>query len=139
MVDFESFESKHITRADRHNHNKNDAEANNNHLKEQFSIKTDENIDNSDEFSLTDGHIRIDLYFRESTSGFELDKYPLLKPFWYFCEDRIYRIHWRINSFFNQDTQKFETVHELVTLKRSKNMLSHLRIQRIFRRTQFYF
>ena len=120
VVDFESFESKHITRADRHNHNKNDAEANNNHLKEQFSIKTDENIDNSDEFSLTDGHIRIDLYFREGTSGFELDKYPLLKPFWYFCEDGIYRIHWRINSFFNQDTQKFETVHELVTLKRSK-------------------
>lgn len=80
--------------------------------------------DLSDDFSLTDGHIRIDLYFKESSSGFDINRYELLKPFWYYCDDGAYRIHWKINAFFNSKTNRFETEHDLILARKKKENFS---------------
>ncbi|MGN0902402.1 MAG: DUF2813 domain-containing protein, partial [Succinivibrio sp.] len=65
-------------------------------------------------FDKTDAHIRVDLFFRESIPSGPGESDPELKDFWYYDIDGVYRIHYQIVAFFNENEGRFVTYHNLL-------------------------
>jgi putative ATP-dependent endonuclease of OLD family len=85
-------------------------------LDEQSQLEQRRNL----EFLLQDVYkdiadkIEIDLWFSESTVSHNFDDEPLLRRYWIYGEDGIYRLHWHILA--SKVDGKFTTVHELLNI-----------------------
>ncbi|MGN0915766.1 MAG: DUF2813 domain-containing protein [Succinivibrio sp.] len=93
-------------------------------------------------FDKTDAHIRVDLFFRESVPSGPGEADPELKDFWYYDSDGVYRIHYQIVAFFNENEGRFVTYHNLLNKqkmavkrdeKQVKAILALIRYNPVFR------